>query len=70
MIETGPPAAVVRTDWRHSVGAAIERLRRRLTFGGRSATDAAVRLPAVTAFVVAMFAATMALVWFGYVATR
>ena len=29
-----------------------------------------VRLPIVMTFVVAMFAATMALVWFGYVATR
>jgi signal transduction histidine kinase len=71
MIETGPaPAAVVRTERQHSAAAAIERLRRRLAFGGRNATDGAVRLPTVTAFVVAMFAATMALVWFGYVATR
>ena len=33
-------------------------------------TDGAVRLPTVMTFVVAMFAATMALVSFGYVATR
>ena len=33
-------------------------------------TDGAVRLPTVMTFVVAMFAATMALVAFGYVATR
>jgi two-component system phosphate regulon sensor histidine kinase PhoR len=43
---------------------------RRLTFGWRRVTDGAVRLPIVMTFVVAMFAATMGLVWFGYVATR
>ena len=43
---------------------------RGLPFGGRRASDGAVRLPIVMTFVVAMFAATMALVWFGYVATR
>ena len=37
---------------------------------GRRVTDGAVRLPIVIAYVVAMFAATTALVWFGYVATR
>ena len=42
----------------------------RRVFGGRRVTDGAVRLPIVMTFVVAMFAATMALVWFGYVATR
>jgi signal transduction histidine kinase len=42
---------------------------RRLKFG-RRVTDGAVRLPIVMTFVVAMFAATVALVWFGYVATR
>ena len=36
----------------------------------RRVTDGAVRLPIVIAYVVAMFAATAALVWFGYVATR
>ena len=36
----------------------------------RRVTDGAVRLPIVMTFVVAMFAATVALVWFGYVATR
>jgi hypothetical protein len=35
-----------------------------------TATAGQVRLPIVMTFVVAMFAATMALVWFGYVATR
>jgi two-component system, OmpR family, phosphate regulon sensor histidine kinase PhoR len=39
-------------------------------FAGRRASDGAVRLPIVMTFVVAMFAATVALVWFGYVATR
>ena len=43
---------------------------RRLPFGWRRVTDGAVRLPIVMTFVVAMFAATMGLVWFGYVATR
>jgi signal transduction histidine kinase len=45
-------------------------LTRHLTFGWRRVTDGAVRLPIVMTFVVAMFAATMGLVWFGYVATR
>ena len=36
----------------------------------RRVTDGAVRLPIVIAYAVAMFAATAALVWFGYVATR
>jgi len=38
--------------------------------GWRRVTDGAVRLPIVMTFVVAMFAATVGLVWFGYVATR
>ena len=42
----------------------------RLTFGLRLVTDGAVRLPMVMTFVVAMFLATVGLVWFGYVATR
>ena len=41
-----------------------------IKIGWRRATDGNVRLPFVMAFVVAMFAATVALVWFGYVATR
>jgi hypothetical protein len=48
----------------------LARIRGRLTFGARRVTDGAVRLPIVMTFVVAMFAATIALVWFGYVATR
>jgi two-component system phosphate regulon sensor histidine kinase PhoR len=47
---------------------------RGLPFVGRArarrVTDGVVRLPIVMTFVVAMFAATVALVWFGYVATR
>jgi two-component system phosphate regulon sensor histidine kinase PhoR len=43
----------------------IERLR-----FWRRTSDGAVGLPIVMTFVVAMFAATVALVWFGYVATR
>jgi two-component system phosphate regulon sensor histidine kinase PhoR len=41
-----------------------------IEMGGRRRADGAVRLPIVMTFVVVMFAATMALVWFGYVATR
>jgi two-component system phosphate regulon sensor histidine kinase PhoR len=42
----------------------------RRLFSGRRISDGTVRLPIVMTFVVVMFAATMALVWFGYVATR
>jgi len=45
-------------------------MNRHLTFGWRRVTDDAVRLPIVMTFVIAMFAATIGLVWFGYVATR
>ena len=51
-------------------GSVLARFRRRLTFGNQRATDGAVGLPIVMTFVVAMFAATVALVWFGHVATR
>src|SRR5215468_9297165 len=74
MIETGQaPPAVVEGQPRRRVAdatAAIDWIRRRLPFGGRRVTDGAVRLPMVMTFVVAMFAATTALVSFGYVATR
>jgi two-component system, OmpR family, phosphate regulon sensor histidine kinase PhoR len=74
MIETRPaPPAVVADQPRRPVAVApgvVERIRRRLPFGARRVTDGAVRLPTVIAFVVAMFAATVALVSFGYVATR
>ena len=60
----------MRAERRRRVAEAFGWIRRRLTFGGRRVTDGAVRLPTVMTFVVAMFAATMALVWFGYVATR
>jgi two-component system phosphate regulon sensor histidine kinase PhoR len=50
--------------------SAFARLRSRLRSGHSRATDGAVGLPIVMGFVVAMFAATVALVWFGYVATR
>jgi len=39
-------------------------------FTSTAATAGQVRLPIVMTFVVAMFAATIGLVWFGYVATR
>jgi two-component system phosphate regulon sensor histidine kinase PhoR len=41
-----------------------------IDFRRRLVTNGAVRLPIVMTFVVAMFTATIALVWFGYVATR
>src|SRR5215213_9919676 len=50
--------------------SAVSWVRRHLAIGGRRATDGTVRLPTVMIFVVVMFGATMALVWFGYVATR
>jgi signal transduction histidine kinase len=79
MIDTGSasaeatadkPAPVVGGETRRPVSEALARIRRRLTFGGRRVTDGAVRLPIVMTFVVVMFTATIALVWFGYVATR
>jgi two-component system phosphate regulon sensor histidine kinase PhoR len=84
MIETGhapasdeatvdkPPAVVATQPRRPVAGVAgvIDRIRRRWPFGRRRLTDGAVRLPTVMTFVVAMFAATVALVLFGYVATR
>src|SRR5262245_42419145 len=65
MIETVAGAAT-----RRPIAEAVLRPRRQLTIGGRRVTGDAVRLPIVMAFVVVMFAATIALVWFGYVATR
>jgi len=78
MIETEPASAKatadepqeVRAERRQPVVDAFGWIRRRVTFGSRRVTDGAVRLPTVISFVVAMFVATMALVWFGYVATR
>ena len=78
MIDAGSASAQATADKpsivdavpRRPVTELLARIRRRLTFGGRRVTDGAVRLPIVMTFVVAMFAATMALVWFGYVATR
>jgi len=64
------PPAIVDVEPRRPVADAFARIRRRLTFRGQRVTDGAVRLPIVMTFVVVMFAATMALVWFGYVATR
>jgi len=78
MIDTGSASAQATADKpsivdavpRRPVTELLARIRRRLRFDGRRVTDGAVRLPIVMTFVVAMFAATMALVWFGYVATR
>jgi signal transduction histidine kinase len=64
------PTTVVRAEHRRLIVKAFERIRRHLTFDRRRVTGGTVRLPTVMTFVVAMFAATMALVWFGYVATR
>ena len=71
MIETGPPSspAVGAEPWRPAAWI-FARIRRRLRSGRRRVTDGAVRLPTVMTFVVARFAATVALVVFGYVATR
>ena len=55
---------------RRPVAELFARIRQRLRIGAGRTTDGAVRLPTVMTFVVAMFAATVALVWFGYVATR
>src|SRR5438477_10890849 len=71
MIETeltAPP--VVAAEGERPAADTLARIRRRLRFGGRRVTDGVVRLPIVLTFVVAMFAATVALVRFGYVATR
>ena len=62
-IEEAPPP-------RRLVAEAIAWIRGHLTFGARRVTDGAVRLPIVMGFVVAMFAATIALGAFGYIATR
>jgi two-component system phosphate regulon sensor histidine kinase PhoR len=67
---TSPKPATVDAEPARSLAEACARIRRRLTFGRRRVTDGAVGLPIVMAFVIAMFTATMALVWFGYVATR
>jgi two-component system phosphate regulon sensor histidine kinase PhoR len=77
------PGAVVEAEpQRNTVAEALAQIRGRLSLGGRlrrlaaaarqgrRVTDGAVRLPIVITFVVAMFTATMALVSFGYVATR
>jgi signal transduction histidine kinase len=64
------PAADASAPPRRPGAGMFARLRRRVTLRGERTRDGAVRLPTVMIFVVAMFAATMALVWFGYVATR
>jgi signal transduction histidine kinase len=68
------PAAIAEArSLRRPVAEALARIGSRLTFGGRQrrrVTDGAVGLPIVMTFVVAMFAATVALAAFGYVATR
>jgi signal transduction histidine kinase len=81
MIDTAPASASAEAPVDKSPAASVARLRR-LTFGGRlrrfaasarqrrRVTDGAVRLPTVMTFVVVLFAATLALVSFGYVATR
>jgi len=83
VIDTGPasasasaeatvdkPPAVAEAQPQRAVVEVFTQIRRRLTFGRRRVTDGAVRLPIVMTFVVAMFAATVALVAFGYMATR
>ena len=76
MSKAGSTSAEATVDRSASVSARVAafggRLRRVAASArqGRRVTDGAVRLPTVMAFVVAMFAATVALVSFGYVATR
>ena len=71
MIGTGrAPMTRAGVEPKGRLAEALSRLRRRLRLGDRRGTDGAVRLPVVMTFVVAMFAATVGLVWFGYVATR
>ena len=71
MIETGPAQPTdVRGEPQRSVAEVFARLRRTLALGREGVTEGAVRLPSVMIFVVALFAATVALVSFGYVATR
>jgi two-component system phosphate regulon sensor histidine kinase PhoR len=71
MIDGGqvPPPVVADQPQRSRAGA-LETIRRQLPLGARRVTDGVVRLPTVMTFVVVMFAATIALVAFGYVATR
>jgi len=70
MIGMGRAPTRVSAEHQGLLAEVLSRLRRRLRFGDRRGTDGAVRLPVVMTFVVAMFAATVGLVWFGYVATR
>jgi len=80
MIETGHasasaeatvdrPPAVVTTEPRRLVSGRLRRFAASAR-RGRRVTDGTVRLPTVMTFVVVLFAATLALVSFGYVATR
>ncbi|MEO8256507.1 MAG: HAMP domain-containing sensor histidine kinase [Acidobacteriota bacterium] len=69
-MRTEPAVRMARIDHlRAAARSVVEGLRRELTLG-RRVTDGTVRLPTVMTFVVVMFVATMALVVFGYVATR
>jgi two-component system phosphate regulon sensor histidine kinase PhoR len=68
--DTADKRAIVGAEPRRPIADAFTRIRQRLAFRRRRVSDEAVRLPIVMTFVVAMFAATIALVWFGYVATR
>jgi two-component system phosphate regulon sensor histidine kinase PhoR len=74
MIETGPASASAEAPVDNPPAAVTfgSRLRRFAASArqGRRVTDGAVRLPTVMTFVVVLFAATLALVSFGYVATR
>jgi len=71
VIRTEPAAAVAGFDRLCAAArSAFEWTRRQLAFGGTRVTDGTVRLPTVMTFVVVMFVATIALVLFGYVATR
>ena len=64
------PPVVVSAEPQQSGARAFAWIGRLRFSAGGALTDGAVRLPTVMTFVVAMFAATVALVSFGYVATR
>ena len=71
MIQTEPAPGVAGLERLRAVArSAVEWMRRPLDGGGSRVTGGPVRLPTVVIFVVVMFVATMALVLFGYVATR
>ena len=70
MIQTEPAAGAASRERLGAAARSVIEWLRRPAVGGRRLTGGPVRLPTVVIFVVVMFVATMALVLFGYVATR